>query len=158
MITGLDGIESELPVCPGDLVILRQVDHLAADRPVQLRVVEVWPAPEWRTWVLISGVEIKPGDADRDGKTVNVQAYRDALDRPGAVYRRGQTSVCPWCLAPATLILECSAEGDKPACATHGLNPPKGCTKRPDGLGCTVRPLGSTPAPATVRQKPHGPT
>ncbi|WFE27137.1 hypothetical protein O7623_28465 [Solwaraspora sp. WMMD791] len=71
--------------CPGDLVALRQCDHVDADRPVRLRVTEIWPSPEEHSWVRIDGWEIDPDDTDRDGKAVSVRAYKDALRRPGTV-------------------------------------------------------------------------
>ena len=71
-------------VCPGDLVALRQCDHLDGLRPVRLRVIEVWPSPQWRSWVMLTGYEIDD-DPDRHGKTVSVRPYKDALKRPGTV-------------------------------------------------------------------------
>ncbi|MFY1655121.1 hypothetical protein ACN27J_30105 [Solwaraspora sp. WMMB762] len=79
--------DDEALVCPGDLVALRQCDHLDGKRPVRLRVQEVWPSPEWRSWVLLYGREINDEEPDRDGKAVGVQAYKDALGRPGVVIR-----------------------------------------------------------------------
>ncbi|MFV2022078.1 hypothetical protein [Micromonospora sp. LOL_023] len=72
-------------VCPGDLVALRQCDHLDGRRPIRLRVEEVWPSPDWRSWVTLYGREINSEDPDRDGAIVSVRAYRDALARNGAV-------------------------------------------------------------------------
>lgn len=81
---------AELLVCPGDLVALRQCDHLDGKRPVRLRVAEVWPSPEWRSWVSLYGREVSE-DPDLNGKAVGVQAYKDALRRPGAVTRSPPT-------------------------------------------------------------------
>ncbi|MFY1694455.1 hypothetical protein [Solwaraspora sp. WMMA2101] len=78
--------DGEVQVCPGDLVALRQCDHLDADRPVRLRVEEVWPSPEWLSWVTLHGREISE-DPQRHGTVVAVRAYRDALCRPGIVTR-----------------------------------------------------------------------
>lgn len=82
-------------LCPGDLVALRQCDHVAADRPVRLRVIEVWPTPALCSWVMITGHEINGDDPDRDGTAVTVRPYRDALARPGTVIRSDRPPVDP---------------------------------------------------------------
>ena|GEM_PF-419265 len=73
-------------LCPGDLVALRQCDHVAADRPVRLRVVEVWTTPQKCSWVMITGHEVSD-EPDRNGIAVTVRPYRDALAREGVVIR-----------------------------------------------------------------------
>ncbi|MFV2012826.1 MULTISPECIES: hypothetical protein [unclassified Micromonospora] len=78
--------DTEPPVCPGDLVALRQCDHVDGDRPVRLRVEEIWPSPEWLSWVTLYGREISD-DPQRHGNITSVRAYRDALRRPGIVTR-----------------------------------------------------------------------
>ncbi|WP_326550822.1 hypothetical protein [Micromonospora sp. NBC_01813] len=88
-------------VCPGDLVALRQCDHLDGLRPIRLRVIEVWPAPPARSWVTLTGREINDGEPDRDGKAVTVRPYKDALARPGAVTRSSPGAGNP-IVAPAS--------------------------------------------------------
>jgi len=87
--------DDEALVCPGDLVALRQCDHVDADRPVRLRVEEVWPSPEWFSWVTLYGREVSD-DPRRHGSITSVRAYRDALRQPGAVTRT-PAPVCAYC-------------------------------------------------------------
>ncbi|WFE24795.1 hypothetical protein O7621_13800 [Solwaraspora sp. WMMD937] len=77
-------------VCPGDLMALRQCDHVDGKRRSDSGSRRVWPSPEWRSWVLLHGREINAEEPDRNGKAVGVQAYKDALNRPGAVLSRGR--------------------------------------------------------------------
>ena len=127
----------EVEICPGDLVALRQCDHLDGLRPVRLRVIEVWPSDSRRSWVLLYGKEVSPEDADRDGVAVSVRAYKDALARPGAVTKTS-ARVCAYCRDRlATVVIECRDDGDVPACAP---------CEAEKNAGCPVRPIGPAPA------------
>ena len=115
--------------------MLRQCDHLDGKRPVQLRAVEVWPAPEWRSWVSLYGKEISD-DPDLNGKAVGVQAYKDALKRPGAVTKTS-ARVCAYCRDRlATCVIECRDDGSVFAC-----DPCEAANNK----GCPVRPLTNSP-------------